>query len=118
MAHRDRLLGRRSALIVYAHLGYPLLLGLLSRLFGEPRARARTSRAGRPGRAVALIVAAYDEEEVIERKVANALALDYPREPLEVVVASDGSATAPSSWRGRPAPTWCSTCPGAARSRR
>jgi cellulose synthase/poly-beta-1,6-N-acetylglucosamine synthase-like glycosyltransferase len=37
-----------------------------------------------------LIVAAYDEEAVIGAKVAEALALDYPR--LEVIVASDGSA--------------------------
>ena len=43
---------------------------------------------------VSLIVAAYDEEEVIEAKVANALALDYPRERLELIVASDGSADA------------------------
>ena len=43
---------------------------------------------------VSLIVAAYDEQEVIEAKVANALALDYPREKLELIVASDGSADA------------------------
>jgi len=43
---------------------------------------------------VSLIVAAYDEEEVIEAKVANALALDYPRERLELIVASDGSTDA------------------------
>ncbi len=43
---------------------------------------------------VSLIVAAYDEEEVIEAKVANALALDYPRERLQLIVASDGSADA------------------------
>ena len=43
---------------------------------------------------VSLIIAAYDEEEVIAAKVANALALDYPRERLEMIVASDGSADA------------------------
>jgi cellulose synthase/poly-beta-1,6-N-acetylglucosamine synthase-like glycosyltransferase len=40
---------------------------------------------------VSLIVAAYDEDGVIETKVRNALALDYPRDRLEVIVASDGS---------------------------
>jgi cellulose synthase/poly-beta-1,6-N-acetylglucosamine synthase-like glycosyltransferase len=40
---------------------------------------------------VSLIIAAHDEEAVIAAKVANALALDYPRELLEVIVASDGS---------------------------
>jgi cellulose synthase/poly-beta-1,6-N-acetylglucosamine synthase-like glycosyltransferase len=43
---------------------------------------------------VSLIVPAYDEEEVIAAKVANALALDYPREQLQVIVASDGSTDA------------------------
>jgi cellulose synthase/poly-beta-1,6-N-acetylglucosamine synthase-like glycosyltransferase len=36
-------------------------------------------------------VAAHDEEGVIERKLADAMALDYPRERLQVIVASDGS---------------------------
>jgi cellulose synthase/poly-beta-1,6-N-acetylglucosamine synthase-like glycosyltransferase len=75
-------------LIVYAHLGYPLLLWVLSRVFGrEPRA----AESGRELPRVALIIPAHDEEEVIERKVENALALDYPRERLQVVVSSDGS---------------------------
>jgi hypothetical protein len=41
-----------------------------------------------------LIVAAHDEQSVIAAKVANALALDYPRELLEVIVACDGCADA------------------------
>ena len=75
-------------LIVYAHVGYPLVL------FWRARGAARDARARRElepaGRAdpqppaVALIIPAYDEEEVIARKVANALALDYPRERLQI----------------------------------
>jgi cellulose synthase/poly-beta-1,6-N-acetylglucosamine synthase-like glycosyltransferase len=109
-----------AALIVYTHLGYPVVLWILTRLPGLARPRrtreepagisSAPARAGRTtdgpalapasgmpddtfGRlpAVSLIVAAYDEEEVIAAKVANALALDYPRELLEVIVASDGS---------------------------
>jgi cellulose synthase/poly-beta-1,6-N-acetylglucosamine synthase-like glycosyltransferase len=81
-----------AGLIVYTHAGYPLVLWALVKL------RRRPTLA--PGRAweepprVSLIVAAYDEEEVIAAKVANALALDYPRERLELIVASDGSADA------------------------
>ena len=75
-------------LIVYAHVGYPLLLAVVSRLVGrDPEPPPEGFELPR----VTLIVAAYDEEDVIERKVADALALDYPRERLEVVVASDGS---------------------------
>ena len=40
---------------------------------------------------VAVIVAAHDEEAVIERRIENLLALDYPRDRLEIVVTSDAS---------------------------
>jgi cellulose synthase/poly-beta-1,6-N-acetylglucosamine synthase-like glycosyltransferase len=84
-----------TGLIVYAHLGYPLVLAVLSRLFGqgeEVRDEPVPAMGGAAPPRVALIVAAYDEADVIERKVADALALDYPRERLQVVVASDGSS--------------------------
>ena len=79
------------ALILYTHLGYPLLLRGLVALRRHPTLNPGTWEE--PPR-VSLIVAAHDEEEVIAEKVANALALDYPRDRLEVIVASDGSADA------------------------
>jgi cellulose synthase/poly-beta-1,6-N-acetylglucosamine synthase-like glycosyltransferase len=80
-----------AGLIVYTHLGYPLVLRLFLALRRRPEQAPDT--AGDPPR-VSLIVAAYDEEEVIEAKIANALVLDYPRERLELIVASDGSGDA------------------------
>jgi cellulose synthase/poly-beta-1,6-N-acetylglucosamine synthase-like glycosyltransferase len=77
-----------AGLIVFAHLGYPLLLRGLVAVFGEDEA-APDPDGDLP--TVSLIVAAYDEEGVIERKVANARALDYPQGRLEIIVASDGS---------------------------
>ena len=74
------------ALIAYTHLGYPLLLRVLTRF-----RRARPYEKLDPLPMVSLIIAAHDEEEVIEAKVENALALEFPRELLEVIVASDGS---------------------------
>ncbi len=84
-----------AALLVYTHIGYPVVLAVLVRL----RPRAARSGLGRlPATGdlptVSLLIPAYDEEEVIAAKVANALALDYPRERLQVIVASDGSADA------------------------
>jgi cellulose synthase/poly-beta-1,6-N-acetylglucosamine synthase-like glycosyltransferase len=81
-----------AAPIVYTHLGYPLLLWLLVALRRSPPTPAARAKDLLPR--VSLIVAAYDEEEVIADKVANALALDYPRERLELIVASDGSSDA------------------------
>jgi cellulose synthase/poly-beta-1,6-N-acetylglucosamine synthase-like glycosyltransferase len=74
-------------LIVYTHLGYPVVLWALSRL--RPR-RREAAPSELPH--VSLIVAAHDEEQVIADKVANALALDYPHELIELIVASDGSS--------------------------
>jgi cellulose synthase/poly-beta-1,6-N-acetylglucosamine synthase-like glycosyltransferase len=85
-----------AGLIVYTHLGYPLVLFALARLRGESiglrNRRSNVAADGLP--TVSLIIPAYDEEEVIAGKVANALALDYPRERLQVIVASDGSTDA------------------------
>jgi cellulose synthase/poly-beta-1,6-N-acetylglucosamine synthase-like glycosyltransferase len=80
-----------AGLIVYTHLGYPLVLRALVVLRRRPA--PGPARSGEPP-VVSLIVAAYDEEEVIEAKVANALALEYPPGRLQVIVASDGSGDA------------------------
>src|SRR5207237_1494558 len=75
---------------LYTPSGYPLLLWLLARVRRTHSSPIGTSAGDLPP--VSLIVAARDEERVIADKVANALALDYPRERLELIVASDGSA--------------------------
>jgi len=80
-----------AGLIVYTHAGYPLVLRALIALRRQPT--LRPASWGELPR-VSLIIAAYDEEEVIAAKVANALALDYPRGRFELIVASDGSADA------------------------
>jgi len=73
------------ALLVWSHVGYPLAAAALARLVPRPvRARDWTP-------SVTVIVAAHDEEAVIERRLENLLALDYPRDRFEVVVASDAS---------------------------
>jgi cellulose synthase/poly-beta-1,6-N-acetylglucosamine synthase-like glycosyltransferase len=80
-----------AGLIVYTHLGYPLVLRALVSLRRRPTLSPGTwDELPR----VSLIAAAFDEEQVIADKVANALALDYPRERLELIVASDGSGDA------------------------
>ena len=72
-------------LLVYTQCGYPLALIAISRALPKrPRPAARDLPA------VSLIVAAHDEGAVIGAKVADALALDWPREQLEVVVCCDG----------------------------
>ena len=77
--------------LAWTQAGYALFLGALRRIPGLSRPAAAPLAPGeRPQ--VSLIVAAYSEQEVIAAKVANALALDWPRDRLEVIVAVDGGA--------------------------
>ncbi len=82
-----------AAALVHTHVTYPLTLAALERLRGPREAPPSPpdDEGAEPPR-VSLIVAAFDEEDVIGAKVDNALALDYPRERLELIVASDGSS--------------------------
>jgi cellulose synthase/poly-beta-1,6-N-acetylglucosamine synthase-like glycosyltransferase len=73
------------AALVWTHVGYPLAAAVVA------RGRRRRVRKGDVLPSVTLIVAAHDEEAVIERRLENLLALDYPLEKLEIVVASDAS---------------------------
>jgi cellulose synthase/poly-beta-1,6-N-acetylglucosamine synthase-like glycosyltransferase len=79
-----------AGLLVYTHLGYPVLLAFVVRT-RNPDQRRTVPQGTVELPTVSLIVPAYDEEEVIAGKIANALALDYPRDRLQVIVASDGS---------------------------
>jgi cellulose synthase/poly-beta-1,6-N-acetylglucosamine synthase-like glycosyltransferase len=71
--------------LFYIYLGYPLLVWGLARLFG------REARSGEVAPSVSLLIPAYNEQAHIEAKLQNSLGLDYPKERLEIVVASDGS---------------------------
>jgi cellulose synthase/poly-beta-1,6-N-acetylglucosamine synthase-like glycosyltransferase len=76
-----------AGLLVYAQLGYGLLLAGIGRL---RRGWSAPAAPGVPPR-VSVIVAAYQEAPVIAAKVANLRALDYPADRLEVIVSCDGS---------------------------
>jgi cellulose synthase/poly-beta-1,6-N-acetylglucosamine synthase-like glycosyltransferase len=86
-------------LILYAHVGYPVLLGLLARLRSRAQLRSGTRERGTATTGeelprVSVIVAAYAEQDVIAERVANIRALLYPADRLELIVACDGSPDA------------------------
>ena len=74
-----------AAALSYTYAGYPLLLGLVSAF------RPQKVRRGEIEPAVSVIVTAYNEERDLKTKLLNTLALDYPRDLLEIIVASDCS---------------------------
>jgi cellulose synthase/poly-beta-1,6-N-acetylglucosamine synthase-like glycosyltransferase len=77
------------AAVGYAYLAYPAVIFCLSRFFG--RERAAESLRDDQVSFISLLIAAHNEEAVIEQRILNALAMDYPAAKLEIVIASDGS---------------------------
>ncbi len=74
--------------LAYVYVGYPLLVYLVSMLFPRSVARAEIEPS------VTVLITAYNEETSIRAKIENTLAIEYPAEKLEVLVASDGSTDA------------------------
>lgn len=72
--------------IVWVYALYPATLALLGRLAPRPRRRAPLELP------VSVLIAAHDEEAVIESKLRNVRASDYPGRLVEIIVASDGSS--------------------------
>lgn len=89
----EAIAGVTATAFAYHHIVYPLLLREFAAF---ARFRASQSRAAapawRPGNtpSMTLIVPAHNEAAVIAQKIANIVALDYPREKLTVVIACDG----------------------------
>ncbi|MDQ2695516.1 MAG: glycosyltransferase, partial [Pseudomonadota bacterium] len=74
-----------AAAIFYAYAGFPLLLAAAAAVM------RKTVRQGPIRPRVSILVAAYNEQNSIGRRLDNLLATDYPRELLDILVVSDGS---------------------------
>ena len=75
-----------SALIGYTYAGFPILVVLRAKLRPRPHRTADVTPS------VSVVIAAHDEERSIGDRVDNLLAVDYPADCLEIVIASDGSS--------------------------
>ncbi len=73
------------AVIAWETLAFPGLLWLLARMCPRPTAAADITPA------VSIIISAHNEAAHLREKIANTLALDYPSEKREIIVADDGS---------------------------
>jgi poly-beta-1,6-N-acetyl-D-glucosamine synthase len=74
-----------AVLLGYTHLCYPLMVAAWARF------RCASVRLGEALPAVSVLVIAYNEAPRIDRRIRNLANLDYPRERVDVMVASDGS---------------------------
>jgi len=70
--------------LLYTFIGYPFILAALAFFFGK---QVKKNENFEPS--VSLIISAYNEERVIEDKLLNSLELDYPKDKLEIIVASE-----------------------------
>ena len=77
-----------AAALAYVYVGYPALVALWARWRPRPRRRAPIEPA------VSVLISACNEADRVDARVRNLLALDYPRERLEILIGSDGSTDA------------------------
>jgi cellulose synthase/poly-beta-1,6-N-acetylglucosamine synthase-like glycosyltransferase len=73
-------------LLAYVYIGYPLLAWARAVVHAPSVSRIPSEPI------VTVVVVAFNEAQRIERRIENLLSLDYPREKLEIVIASDGSS--------------------------
>ena len=80
-------------IVFYTYLGYGILLYLIIRLKrffkGKPLKTVLPSDEELP--TMTLMICAYNEEDVVAEKMANTLALDYPRDKFRIMWVTDGS---------------------------
>lgn len=77
-------------LVFYTYLGYGILLWLLVKIREAVHPVRRYAFPADPPE-VTLLIAAYNEQEVVAEKMANCRALDYPAGKLRVTWITDGS---------------------------
>lgn len=78
-------------LIFYSYIGYGILVWILVRIKRLVKPVHFKKAPADPYPAVALVVAAYNEEDFIQEKIDNTLALEYPADKLELIFITDGS---------------------------
>jgi cellulose synthase/poly-beta-1,6-N-acetylglucosamine synthase-like glycosyltransferase len=71
--------------LFYTYIGYPIFVYLVSLLRPLKVKRAEIEPT------VTILITAYNEEKDIRAKLENTFKIDYPKEKLEILVASDGS---------------------------
>lgn len=74
-----------AGLLAYVYVGYPLLTWFISKV------RPRPVAFGAVEPAVTVLITAFNEEAAMRHKIENTLAIDYPKQKMEILVASDGS---------------------------
>ncbi len=81
-----------AAIILYSYVGYTIILlfiHVLKILIGKKKI-VHINKNELPS--VAIVIIAYNEEDIIEQKIKNTLAIDYPQNRLNIICITDGSS--------------------------
>jgi cellulose synthase/poly-beta-1,6-N-acetylglucosamine synthase-like glycosyltransferase len=76
-----------GAILFHSYGGYAILASILIKFRKKPR----IVKINEEARSVTLLIAAYNEEDFIEEKIKNSLALSYPKDKLLIYIVTDGS---------------------------
>lgn len=80
------------SIVFYTYVGYGIVLYIMVKVkefFGKKECHRPLSEEELPE--VTLLIAAYNEEEVVKKKMKNCLALNYPKDKLKIMWVTDGS---------------------------
>lgn len=70
-------------LILYSYFGYLLVLIILGIIF------KKETKKGEITPSISLLISVYNEEKIIQKKIENSLELDYPKDKIEIIIASE-----------------------------
>jgi len=73
-------------IIFWANIGYPISILILGKIIKRKNSKDYTLKP-----TVTIMVVAHNEEEVIFKKLNNLMTIDYPKDKIEFLVASDNS---------------------------
>jgi cellulose synthase/poly-beta-1,6-N-acetylglucosamine synthase-like glycosyltransferase len=76
-----------SLLLVYVFVGYPLCVWCLARLFPQEVCKQTSTPT------VTIVMAVFDGAALIQAKLVNLLALDYPPERIDIIIVCDDAGS-------------------------
>lgn len=80
------------AIVLYTYLGYAIVLGILVKIKRKMTPRRHDVYTGEEFPAITLLVACYNEADILEQKIANTASLDYPVDKKICWFVTDGSS--------------------------
>lgn len=77
-----------SFIIFYAYFGYAIISLILIKILKKTPIKSNEKESSK---SVTLLIAAFNEEKIIESKILNSLEIEYPKDLLSIYIVTDGS---------------------------